>query len=346
MTALSPAFIQTIEAQRDTLNARFAQRARAGSRIDGHALLDHLEASVAPLIDRVHAVMPEQAAGVLLALYDASLDLFAASLLGPEARMPWVRRAWDEVLPSAVRPLAREPRQVAGCVCNAAFQVANQAGTRPEEWLRRMGDVAPHSQTVAELREAGTVAAWLAGMTQYRQAALAAAGSLPTPLAARSLGLPAETPAAEMRQLLLRLREHAWLTIETAANGDPAAGIASVATVGAFVGFGGLFYRPPHVSAIDQRLLIDDGRSEWELLADAYGAWFRRLGDAPARPAKSVLPDDVGFDSRGVIRWGNRSLAQPHLADAASVAAAGKTLAVTVPTSHHVFLFTNLGLSA
>jgi hypothetical protein len=93
-------------------------------------------------------------------------------------------------------------------------------------------------------------------------------------------------------------------------------------------------------------LLVADGKSEWELLADAYGAWFHRLSDAPDRRAKTALPTGVAVDDRGTIRWGKQSLAQPHLAQATSIAAAGQTLAITIPTSHLVFLFSNLGISA
>jgi hypothetical protein len=100
------------------------------------------------------------------------------------------------------------------------------------------------------------------------------------------------------------------------------------------------------VREVGQRLLASDGKSEWELVADAYGVWFHRLSDAPARPAKPPLPAGVTVSDRGMIRWGQHLLEQPHLARATSVAVVGQTLAVTIPTSHHVFLFSNLGMSA
>ena len=50
--------------------------------------------------------------------------------------MPWVAARLDRVAcrwPPAL--LAREPQQVAGCLCNAVFQIASQRGTRPDAWI-------------------------------------------------------------------------------------------------------------------------------------------------------------------------------------------------------------------
>ena len=131
MTNLSPAVIEALEAERDALNARFAQSVRGGVQIDRDACLRHVRDAVAPLVDQVHAVWPERARNVVTSLFEVSLDLFSAALLGPEAKSPWVERVWHEILPAATWLLAREPRQVAGCLCNAAAQIAGQQGARP-----------------------------------------------------------------------------------------------------------------------------------------------------------------------------------------------------------------------
>jgi hypothetical protein len=114
---------------------------------------------------------------------------------------------------------------------------------------------------------------------------------------------------------------------------------------GAFIGFGGPFFRPPVVEAHDERLFASDGRSQWELLADACGIWLRRVGEAPARHLAAASRSDVSV-GRGVIRWGKASLAVPHLADVSSFALGGSTLAMTIPTSHHIFLYSQRGQRA
>lgn len=339
MTELPAAFVAALEAERDALNARFAQRARSGSRMDREAFLQHLRELLAPLAGQIQAVLPERTRSVVVALYDVSLDLFAASLLGPDARTPLVRQVWTDVLPSAITLLARQPQQVAGCLCNAVVHVSEQRGTRPESWLTRMSQAAPHCGSVAELLEVGKVAAWQAGMVQYRQAALAALGKLSTQLAAALLGLPQSAFPQDLAALLRRLENDRWLTAEAAGGGESEPVISCVAAAGAFVGYGGEFFRPPLVSLDDQRLLVWDSKSQWELLADAYGVWLRRIGDAPAMRLAARGPSDVSIDRHGMVRWGKLSLKLPHLAQASSFACDGSTLAVTLPTSHHVFLF-------
>ena len=346
MNQLPAAIAAVLEAERDALNARFALRQRGGARIDGRAFLAHLQEAVAPLAEQIHAILPERTRNAVLTLYDVSLDVFAASLLGPEAKTPLIGRVWTDLLPLVVKLVAREPQQVAGCLCNAAFQIAGQQGTQPDVWLARMQAAAPRCQSVAQLLEAGKVAAWQAGMVQYRKSALAAAGQLPAALAGCVLGLSDTVTAEQMPTILGRLNENPWLTAAAALDGPPGPPqLACVAMAGAFIGFGGLFFRPPLVEAHDERLLASDGRTQWELLADACGIWLRRVGEAPARHSAAASRSDVSV-GRGVIRWGKLSLAVPHLAEASSFALGGSTLAVTISTSHHVFLYSQRGQRA
>ncbi|MBI3469606.1 MAG: hypothetical protein HY000_41935 [Planctomycetes bacterium] len=347
MPDLSPALIDVLEAERDALNARYLLRVRSGAKIDAEAFLTHLRQSVAPLVAKVHETLPERTRSAVIALYDASLDLFAGSLLGPQARLPAVQRAWTDVLPLAARLLARAPQQVAGSLCNAVFQVTSQPGTRPEAWLTRMVDVAPHCESVSQLLEAGKVAAWQAGMAQFRRQALEAATKLPAAPAAQALGLPRSTPPERLRDVLERLQADPWLTADAAMESNSQGrSLACVATVGAFCGFAGAFRRPPVVSCQGERFLASDGSGEWQLFADAYGAWFRRVGAASAKTTAATRHPGINIEAGGTIHWGSVSLAQPHLARASSLACDGATLAVTIPTSHHVFLYSRRGGTA
>ena len=126
------------------------------------------------------------------------------------------------------------------------------------------------------------------------------------------------------------------------ANAPPA--LKAVGGAGSFIGFGGEFSRPPLVHAVGNRLFATDGKTNWELFADAYGSWLRRVAAAPKKEKKERASVEV--DDKGTIRWEKRSLDQPHLASAASFACDGVTLAVTIPTSHHLFLFACVGEAA
>lgn len=339
-----PSFSTLLKSQRDALNARFTLRIRSGVRIDGDAFLAHLSARAAPLVESVQAEWPERAPAVLTALYDASLDLFAASLLGPDARIPGIDRVWTDVLTRNIRLLAREPVGLSGSLSNAAFQVALQCGKGLELWVNRMREVLPQCDSLSRVLELGQVVAWQAGMPQYRQAALEVAVRLPAKLAAQSLGMPAETTQGNLLVAVDRLRANPWLTAEGAIRpGRTLTQLACVGTAGSFTGFGGVFSRPPIVSCADSRIMVSSGSQTWQVLADAYGTWFRRIPEQ--KVSTSTLPTGITVDRRGNLQWGPFSLSVPYLAGATSTACDGVTLAITIPTSHHLFLFARAGAS-
>src|SRR5262245_53116578 len=127
---LSEAFTTVLKTERESFNARFAERRFAGSRIDGGAFLDHLANVVDPIVRTVAERFPDRARVAIQQLYDLSLNLFAASLLGPTARMPQVDAVWRRLLPVLGGFVAREPARLAGSLSNAAYNIAVQAETR------------------------------------------------------------------------------------------------------------------------------------------------------------------------------------------------------------------------
>lgn len=344
MPELHSALRRVLSDERESLNSRFALRQRSGQKIDAQAFLQHLAERIGPTAASIDAVLPERTRAAVSALYDASLDLFAAAQLGPEAKSPWGELVWSDLLPSVpTRLLAMHTQAVVGCLANAVVQVGSQRGARPDEWLQIMQRVAPRCGTLGELLDAGKVAAWQAGMAQYRRAALEAAARLSAEPACLALSVEPCNEEA-VAALLKRLQRDKWLRASDALQTPSGAKqIRSVATAGAFVGFGGLFHRPPLVWSEEGRLLTSDNGVAWELFADAYGAWFCRIGPHPAPAAKRCA---VSVDQRGTIRWGKLSFEAPHLAQATGVACDGETLAVTTATSHHVFLWSRTGQAA
>ena len=343
---LHPSFVEALREDREALNARFAARRLAGEQLDGDALMEHLLTAVEPLVHAVHGVRPERARGIVVPLFDASLDLLAASLVGPQAKSPHVTRVWRELLPAAAKLLAREPLRVAGCLSNAVAHLISQRSARPEAWIERMTEVAPYCQSVSQLLDCGKVAAWQAGAVQYRPAALRTASTLPPSVALRVLGLPLETPAEALPAAIERLHKNPWLTVDDALDGGRPLSLEHVGQAGAFRGFGGEFLRPPTVAVDQGRLFASDGQSTWQLFADAYGTWLHRVAGGPQPLPKSGHHLEITVERDGTVRWGNLSARFAHLAAPRSFAGDGATLAVTTATSHHVFLIGMTGGTA
>lgn len=329
--------------EREVLNRRFHLRSGTGTRLEPAVFLQHVRERIAPLAMCTHAHLPERLRQTFVALFEVSLDLFAASLLGPEAKSPWVVRLWDELLPALPALLAREPRRVAGALSNAVLQIANQTGARPEGWMERMLTVAPRCTSVSELMRVGAIAAWQAGMAQYREAALAAAREASLPAAAAACGIATPPAPSLWTAALDRLTRSRWLTISEALAGAESRQIRSVGAVGAFRGFGGPFLQPPRVQLQGGRLFASDAEATFHLLADAHGAYFRRVSPRITSRQTQALAQ---LDTSGVIRWNGLQLAVPQLANAISFACDGETLAVTIRTSHQIYLFAQPGAPA
>lgn len=334
---LHPALAAALRADRELLNQRFAARQRAGARIDEPAFQEHLRTTVNELVRGVAGVQPERVRAVVQSLFDLSLDLFAAGLLGPRTKHPHVAAAWRVVLPCAARLLARDPTRLAGCLSNAVDYLAAQPLARPTAWIESMKDLSPHCDSVPLWLEVGKVAAWRAGLVQFRPAALKLLRELPPALAKRSLGVSDDVPEPAWRERLDRLDSDRWYS-PAADWADAGRTLRLVRTAGGFRGFGGPCLRPPHVAAHNGELLVSDGDATWQLLADMFGTFWHRLPAAASKPSDAATASNVSLDSAGRIAWDGMQATFAELAGAGSFACDGHTLAVTLPTSHHVFL--------
>lgn len=113
----------------------------------------------------------------------------------------------------------------------------------------------------ARLREVGAVAAWRAGFVRLREAARAAALTLPTEAAAAVL----RTPGGPTR---------VWAALGANAirPGEWPATASSPRSIGAFRGFGGPWRLPPVVLGGDgHRWSVRSGNEQFTVLTDAFG---------------------------------------------------------------------------
>jgi hypothetical protein len=331
-------FARALDELRDAINERVRRRLKGGESIDGNGLLAHVRDRIGPIFAEVAREYPERARGTVLPLVDVSLDLFAASLLGPTATHSTLDQLWRQVLTACPRLLAFSPLRVAASLSNVAQRVATQSGVRPEQWLALMRNAAAQSESVNELLSAAAVAAWRSGMAQYRASALDLALTLRPQVAAAALGTNERLTRETLSELVASLRDDVWRPI----NHDEAAGmnldfsasfeasgevdvqgetrIPRPVIAGDFLGFGGPFQQPPRLRQWDGRIYVTDGVGYWWVHADVYGVFFQRVAPIPDR-----------LDSRS-------PQAPPEWANASSHVRTGRTLAVTLPTSYHVFL--------
>lgn len=344
MAPLTGLFASVLESRRESFNARFMGARRELPKLDGAAVLEFLRVSMPPIAEAVHAVAPDELGVVCERLFEVALPLIGKDLLGPNARSPAVVLAWEEILPALPRLLAADPERLARATSNAMFSLESQAGARPEFWATELLALAERAGSVAELLEAGKVLGWRAGLAQYRRSALELAGRLPAPLAARALGLNDESRLA---YALERLSADPWADPNRPSQAEPSV----QARTGGFRGLGGPFLAPPRVAMADGGLVATDGESTFTLHADRFGAAFlSSMAPFPQQPeagagkglwerlSKALSGSGAGFQADGTLTREGASKRFPELAGASSSAFDGRTWAVTLPLSHHVWL--------
>lgn len=325
--------------RRSRYNAQFAEARRSRPSLNPEHFSDHLREVVAPLVVRVAQADPSRANAVADVLYDLSLDLVGRDLLGPNARYPAVVQGWTHLLPALAQPLAEAPRQLAGAITNALYQLSTVPGARPEQWLREVETLAAVCAGTSELLEAAKVVAWRAGLAHYRASALALCRRLAPGKAAAALSLPVTSlERDEIDTVVAQLQADPWLEPAEALHGPPERRhLRLVRRVGAFRGFGGTFIRPPQVTCPGGQFVATDGEQPWLLHADVFGATLHRLPAVPTEPPVMASPlFKVGLGgkvSRGPLKAEFLDLHVSH-----SSAANTHTLAVTTPLSHAVCL--------
>ena len=220
------AFAKILADKRSRFNSQFAEAKTYRPSLDGDAFASHLTQVVGPIVERVAAARPEQAGAVAEALYELSLDLVGREFLGPKSRYPALAEGWRAVFGQLPERLAASPWLFPGAITNALYNLSTTLGARPEEWMQAVVALSAACDDVPELLAAAQVAAWRAGLAQYRLSALARCRSLKPNVAGLALGLPgfkASFLSAKARDALVdALLADPWL--------DPAAGAPPLKT--------------------------------------------------------------------------------------------------------------------
>jgi hypothetical protein len=328
MERLTGPLADVLRRGRSAFNAKFAAASNADVPIDAQGFQHYLAGTLDPIVRSVSAEFAERTETVAVALFDLSLELFGRNLLGPSAKYPAIDAAWRKLLPRMPLLMAREPAQVAGAVTNALYNLSRTPGARPQEWTARMTGIAAACQNANDLLVCGSILAWRCGMPQYRQSALEKIGLLPPELTTRVLDLAPDTAPEQLPEVIRSLQLNPWILPQDALSGYKTRGeLKMVGKAGAFRGFAGQFLAPPVVACVNGELIAFDGEVAWRLYADIHNSLLLRCEPGPRNANGDVQK-----------LWQVHIQRFPELANATSIAAVVHTVAVTLPTSHQLFL--------
>ncbi len=323
---MSDSFSRVLEARRAYFNARFAEKQITRPDLDGDAFLHVLREYVAPVVEAVAQRQEDAALVVGQHLYDVALDLFADGLFLSESI---IARAWRELFPHTAPFLIQQPQRVAASVVNAAYNISQTLGARPEQWLETMRALAPFCANAEIFLQAGQVAAWRAGMAHYRIGALQILKTLDEKIVRVIFGLD----VVDVNALHYALMANPWYVPATDnRTQNTEKRLKVVKRVGSFRGFGGTFLAPPRVMWTKEGFVASDENENYLVFADAFGATLHRV--ETTREEKISSPFQLNRDGKVMLE--KISVVMPELANATSFAANQNTLAVTSELTHAI----------
>lgn len=333
-------FLKLLEELREPLNTKVRQRAALGVPLDSSVWLEHIRSTIAPIVAAVYGHAEERAKRTLLELYDVSLELFSAGHFRDSGSSLGLLQLWRDVLPSLPKVVGLDPRRVVGCLSNAVLHLNQLAPQTADTWLRILREGGEYCEHPKQLLTFGMVAAWRAGLAQHRSMACKLAVDLPDALAGRALDLPNGAPMELIGPFLRSMLDDPWTRLPgSSSTEDPV--VEEVSRCGNFRGLGGHFLAPPRVFVADGWLHATDDHGTWRVCADRFGTTLHRVPET--RSNRGHTTKDVHVDSTGRISWKGLRLQRDDLAKNTSVGFDGRTLAVTIPTSFHIYLFAKLG---
>ncbi len=328
---MTPPFTQTLLAQRERYNAKFAEARHARPMLEPTAFSAVLRERCAPIAEAVAHIQPSALPAVAEALYDTALDLTSQGLLGNGARYGLLNQAWSRVLPKLAGHIAAQPQRVISAITNGLYNLVQTPGAHGQTWIAGIEALAGLDMPLDAFLQSGQVLAWRCGMAHYRDSALALCQDLPTPAIRIALSLQ---PNVNTTSVLAQLAANPWFRPDTPTQ--PTKSLRVVARVGAFRGFDGVFMAPPAVTLAQGQFMIKDGDQVWLLTADVFGATLHRQNESTTT---SRRPDSDFKLIKGMVsKPGYPNLYLADLETVTSMAGDNTTLAVTTPWSHAVLL--------
>jgi hypothetical protein len=276
--------------QRDRFNYVVAEGRRTYADFDVTILAQQVQGPLANLVEASERVAPGSGAGVLAAIFGPVVQLVGQHRLGGGSHDLLLAR-----LPGMAGLVVADPPRVFGSLANAVVHLQRYRAP-VDEWLRRVENAAASGGVTTTL-QAGQVAAWVLGLSHFRDGALAVASTLSDEAFSAALGA---TEVSARAEALEKLRRDRWWRPGHTLSDRPRV----VHRVGAFRGFGGTFLSPPRLGTRDDHIVIRAGDDAWALHADAWGATLTRTnpdGVEFASPSPAAIPPGVQPYSAAVV---------------------------------------------
>ncbi len=300
---ISPELARILECRRDELNRLYHQRAgrHPESRADDFLQLfgSLAEAAVSPILK--DSKLRESAGTVVRGIFLAALDLWSRGSLGEEGG--GLEKGLASMLSTFPGPVAQDPERFVRSAAAAMETTSAKSDETLSAWLGLMARCGAAVFGMDDFLKAGLAAAWLAGMPQYRPAALRALTGLSRQAASLLLGLDKSGSVADPAKDIESLSADPWHDpAAQAINAEPPQ--VYLTSAGGWRGYGGQFKAPPTLKLGEGGVLAVDGQAAFRLFADRWGTFLLNEPDADPKavgkpPAAELALQKDGFRTCG-----------------------------------------------
>ncbi len=261
-----------LETNRSVLNALFAEASIGLNETDRDRLAAEYSRSLVDIVDPVVRGLDQTGMPVAVAFELAKITL---QLSARRAMSDVVALGWRRLIPLAPDLLATSGSRFLGGITNALSNIELSPNARPTSWVETAERVLTKRKNISieTFERVGVVAAWRAGMPQFREAALRQLETLDVELASLALGCTSALPTDRISRTI----SDPWFDPTT---GEPT---KRIGRIGNFRGLGGTFQKPPLLLSGSSEPVVTDGSTDWLLLADHTGLFLQRIGERDSK---------------------------------------------------------------
>ena len=336
--SLHPAVIQVLKSGRNQFNAQLVEARHLYPALDQDAFRDFLQAEFSDLTRLIAEQRPDVLTAFTVLLYEISLRLAGQGLLMNNAYQLPIKKLWCDVLPCYINLLAQQPRALLSLLINAMLHLQKFRDVDVASWLLNLQRMAAHISSLDDVRFAGQLLAWRAGVVHFREGVLHIAPDF-AEITRIALQLPANT---DINQWCANSLAKPWWTQGRVESDKP----VFQRNAGAFSGWGGDFSSTPIIKAADNGFWVNSGERYFLLLADKYGAVLHAATASEFEQATLHLgATDLGATERPVLMGNRLRIGQsdvildlPATATATDIGLASNahSFALTSPYSHSI----------
>jgi hypothetical protein len=253
---------------------------------------------------------------------------------------------WQELLIAYRHLLLEIPDRFPRHMFNALLKLFWLSASAAREWQQILFKLSALQVDFEKLSRMGIIAGWRQGLAQFRELALALTAEFDSGTLCILLGLPGVVNTANMTAIIREMQKDPWshpdrflASRNQGMEENRKEDLQIVRRVSTFRGFGGHFRTPPLVEAVAENILAYDEDSTFVVKADIFGAYLARIDlNKISFQATEENQEKAHVQKDGTVFFLGLEKKIPLLAHASSFAVSTNTLAVTIPTSHSVFL--------